>query len=290
MMSGMIYRLDPAVPMVWRDPHTLQLGVDRVVCVFPQTSATTERMLAALRSGVPRSVLELEAASDRRMDPAEHVSALLASVADALEAAETGPAMPIVLDGTGPTSERVRRLLREAGHPMVSAEPSGDAEHAVGAAVLIGSYVIPPWRHGPWLRRDVPHLPVVFGDDGVDIGPFVDTDGPCLRCLSLERRDADPAWPAIATQLAGHAPAPEPPLLSAHAAALAARWVEARVRAGDRSHAATSVHLGVDGSVSEHAHPPHALCGCRALPENVTALVARQRSWPSSATASSSRA
>ena len=52
--------------------------------------------------------------------------------------------------------------------------------------------------------RDVPHLAVVFDDDGARVGPLVEPGaGPCLRCLDLGRRDADPAWPAIAAQLAG---------------------------------------------------------------------------------------
>lgn len=303
MMAHMILRLDPAVPLVWRDPHTLQLGVDRVVCIFANVAPETERMLAALRTGAPRSALEVEASSGARADAAEQVDALLASVAGALETPEPPPSPTIALDGAGPTAERLLRLLREAGHRVTPADRSGEVPDGVAAAIIVGSYVIPPWRHGPWLRRDVPHLPVVFGDDGAQVGPFVDSlyasppladddadQGPCLRCLSLERRDLDPAWPAIAVQLDAHAPAPEPTLLSAQVASLAARWVDARVRTGDRSHAGTSIHVRGDGSVSERTHSAHPLCGCRALPENVTALVARQRSRPSSASVGVSRA
>lgn len=276
----MVYRLDPAVPLVWRDPHTLQLGVDRVVCVFPRVSAATERMLAALRTGAARSALEVEAGA--RPDAATEVSALLASVSDALEPAETAePRSRVAVDGTGPTAERLVRLLREAGHHVVFADRGAD-DGTIRAAVIVASRVVPPWRHGTWLRQDIPHLPIVFGDDGAEVGPFVDADGPCLRCLSLHRRDLDPAWPAIATQLDAHSPAPEPTVLSAHVAAIAAHWVENRVRAGDRSRSATSTRVHPDGSLTEQEHSPHALCGCRVLPENVTALAGRQHSPTSS--------
>jgi hypothetical protein len=289
-MCGMMHRLDPTIPLVWRDQHTLQLGVERVVCVFPEPTTATERMLAALRTGAPLSALEVEAAGTAEQCRAE-ATALLTSVADALlpQNAQAEP-RPIVLDGDGPTAERMLRLLRQAGHRVITAAAVEDDEADAAAAVLLASYVIPPWRHGPWLRRDVPHLPVVFDDDGAELGPFVDSDGPCLRCVSLHRTDSDPAWPAIAAQLAAHDRHPEPELLSAQVAAIAARLVDARVRAGAAAHAATSIRVHADGSISRRAHSPHAACGCRALPENVTALVGRRRSQPSSAPADASHA
>lgn len=284
----MIHRLDPSIPLVWRDPHTLQLGVDRVIRVFAEPSTGTERMLAALQTGAPLSALAVAASVDHARDPVADASALLAAVADALLPAAPRQVGTIVVDGDGPTVARLHRLLREAGHRVLGG--AADAVDGEVAAIIVGSHVIPPWRHGPWLRRDIPHLAVVFGDDGARLGPFVDTDGPCLRCVSLARTEEDPAWPAIATQLDLRPPAAEPALLSARVAALAALWVDARVAAGDRSHAATSVHVHRDGRISERTHSPHAACGCRALPENVTALADRRHSLPSSAPAGASHA
>lgn len=289
MMSGMIHRLDPTVPLVWRDQHTLQLGVDRVVCVFPEPTASMERMLAALRTGAPTEALEVEASGTPAQCTAE-ATALLASVADALlpPTPQSLPAL-VVIDGDGPTAERMHRLLRQAGHRVVAGPACDDGVEAA-AAVIVGSYVISPWRHGPWLRRDVPHLPVVFGDDGAELGPFVDADGPCLRCLSLHRTDADPAWPAIAAQLVSRERHPEPSLLSAQVAAMAARLVDARLRSGEPVHSSASIRVHADGTISRRSHSVHAACGCRALPENVTALVGRRRARPSSGSADASHA
>lgn len=289
----MIYRLDPAVPLVWRDPHTLQLGVDRVVCVFPQVTPVLERMLAALRIGAARSLLEVTASVGGlgRAASAE-VDDLLASVSEALlpTPESGGRQSTIVIDGDGPTAERLMRLLRESGHSVAAADRVDRESDDVAAVVIFGSFVIPPWRHGPWLRRDIPHLPIVFGDAGAEVGPLVEAEGPCLRCLSLARTDADPAWPAIAAQLDTHAPSPEPVLLSAHVASLAARWLDARLRTGDRSHASTSMRIEGDGRISSLQHSAHGLCGCRGLPENVTALVGRPHSQPSSTSAGVSHA
>ena len=70
--------------------------------------------------------------------------------------------------------------------------------------MLVGHYVLEPARHRRWLRRDIPHLPVVFSDGEIRVGPLVEPGhGPCLYCLELARVDEDPAWPAIACQLVG---------------------------------------------------------------------------------------
>ncbi|MPV38328.1 ThiF family adenylyltransferase [Georgenia subflava] len=74
--------------------------------------------------------------------------------------------------------------------------------------VAISWAVADPVRLRPLLREDVVHLPVVIGEVDVCVGPLVvPGKGPCTRCMDLHRTDADPAWPALATQLRG-SPAP----------------------------------------------------------------------------------
>jgi bacteriocin biosynthesis cyclodehydratase domain-containing protein len=59
-----------------------------------------------------------------------------------------------------------------------------------------------------YARRRLPHLAVTVRDGAVVVGPFVPPAGsPCLACLDLHRGDRDPAWRALAAQLAtGPAP------------------------------------------------------------------------------------
>src|SRR5262249_10108380 len=59
----------------------------------------------------------------------------------------------------------------------------------------------------------VPHLVVDIRDGVAMVGPLVPPAGsPCLNCVDLHRQDRDPAWPALAAQLAT---GPEsPPLCS----------------------------------------------------------------------------
>jgi len=54
----------------------------------------------------------------------------------------------------------------------------------------------------PWLRRGIPHLPLVVQAHRVQVGPLITPgQGPCLSCMDLHRRDRDAAWPALLSQL-----------------------------------------------------------------------------------------
>src|ERR1700734_3465221 len=59
----MVLRLDPAIAMVWRDPFSLQFGIDPVRTVLREVSSAEERMIAALTVGVSRSGLSMIAAA-----------------------------------------------------------------------------------------------------------------------------------------------------------------------------------------------------------------------------------
>ena len=59
----------------------------------------------------------------------------------------------------------------------------------------------------PWLRRRIPHLPLVVQGHRVQVGPLIaGSTGPCLMCLDLHRCDRDAAWPALLSQLAPGGP------------------------------------------------------------------------------------
>jgi bacteriocin biosynthesis cyclodehydratase domain-containing protein len=268
----MALRLDPRVPTVWRTPTSLQLGVDRPICVLDPTTRSTELMLAALAVGVSRSALEL-VASETRAGP-NAVAELLAAVEPALcvGSASDRAGARLAIDGPGPTGRLVGALL-QAARPGIEirqdAPPRG-----VDLAVVVAHYVVEPARYARWLRRDVPHLPIVFGDREVRIGPLVEPgDGPCLHCLDLHRADRDASWPAIATQLLGRTAATETARGAHEAAAIAARWLTARLD-GDTSHSSGSIAIDeATGGTTPALHREHARCGCRSLPENGTAPV-----------------
>ena len=125
-----------------------------------------------------------------------------------------------------------------AGSPLASASPASPASSLLGSSLLGSSTLgstplgstplgspfrspsdlpdlvvlaamgaISPDAGEPWLRRGIPHLPVVVQGHRVQVGPLITGgDGPCLSCLDLQRSDRDAAWPALLSQLAPHRP------------------------------------------------------------------------------------
>jgi len=280
----MTLRLDPRYPLVWRSPDTIQLGVDHPVLRVRVPGPGLEGVIDALRSGVPRAGAVM--LGGRGGATAESVHALLAELRPVLlddRRPAVSPARPrrwVSVDGRGTTAARLRAFLDDLGleaHDLDDGGGTGDvlpgaeadaaAPAATQLAVIIGRFAIEPARYRRWLNRDVPHLPVVFGDREVRIGPLVEPGrGPCLFCLEQARVDADPAWPAMASQLT-HRPAPtESPRRGLEVAVRVAGIVQDRVLSGRSELAGVSLSIdAASGRITRRAHRPHERCACRAL-------------------------
>ncbi len=267
-------RLDPALPLVWRSPNTLQLGGVRPVAMLDDPAALETGVLRALAAGASRATLHtIGAALDG--DP-EQVDAVLGRLAPAfLDDAHRAVSGVVALAGPAGSVDDLGTALIRLGHRPV---PAAEADPATtDAAVLLADRVVPPAAHLPWLSADVPHLAVVFDERGAEVGPFVRPGaGPCLRCIHLARRDADAAWPAISAQLAV-APAPPHRGRARHEAlALAASVVDDLLRAGRSALDSASVVVSDAPAPERPRSTPfgmHPECGCRAPGGSATAPV-----------------
>jgi hypothetical protein len=272
----MVIRIDPRIPLVWRTPDTLQLGVDHPV-VVPGVSAALETVVAALRRGIPLAAAELLGV-DAGASP-EQVRALLTVLGPTLIDTQAGPGSPasatapVCVDGDGPTAHRLCGLLTDGGLDVHSRSEAAAAGEVVSLAVLIGHYALVPGRHAFWLRRDIPHLPVVFSDTEVRIGPLVTPGcGPCLYCLELTHTDADTTWPRIASQLQGKLAPTETARLSIDIAGRTAVYVQSFLDGEPSLLLAHSLAVnGHSGALTLRAHRSHGSCACQSLPENGTA-------------------
>jgi hypothetical protein len=254
----MVLKLDRRYPLVWRTPNALQLGVDRPKLVIEGLSRVQEYLIAALVVGVARSGLDM-IASVNEAEPGE-VERLLAQVADALEAPDDAPHSATV-EGRGPTADALRHMLEA---------PTSNGPGSPEFVVIVAHHVIDPELHGRWLREDVVHLPVVYGDSVVHIGPIVEPGrGPCLYCLELHHTDADPAWPAISAQLWGRVSTAENLLVASETAGIVTRLVQARLLRGVPG-PATSIHL--DAATGERVvreWTRHPDCQCAGFVDEV---------------------
>lgn len=116
----------------------------------------------------------------------------------------------VLVDGVGDLSRECALLLRRCGFGRVT-QGRIAADVALAApqlspadlVVLVSQDALDPRRGDPWLRRGIPHLPVVPSGPRVQIGPLVvrSATSPCLWCLDLHRADRDDDWPTLLAQL-----------------------------------------------------------------------------------------
>lgn len=277
----MVLRLDPRLPVVWRSPTSVQVGVDPAVAVVEDLGGGGERLLAALVGGISESGYAMLART-AKVSPDE-AAALLATLRPAFVGAEEPPGSPVAVLGEGALARAIAGLLEAEGRL--------GPEHGAGLVVLVADEVLAPAEHGRFLNRDVPHLPVVVTDQGVVVGPFVDPgSGPCLYCVQLTRTDEDAAWPAIATQLLGRPPRDPGRLAVAEAAAFTVRRI--LERRGPAEGPALSWRLAADGGLSARGWARHPGCSCAALPGTGSADAPDRaaRAAPSSAPAAAAPA
>jgi bacteriocin biosynthesis cyclodehydratase domain-containing protein len=304
----MVPRIDPALPLVWRTPDDLQLGATTPRVVLRDAGALETGLIAALRHGASIETLRtIGVGLGGRPDEVERVLVALRPSFEperrpAASVAGPGESPVVAVDADGAVGARLTADLAVLGYDVVDVSRAGGQSDADGAAsadraalaVIAATWAVRPARHLPWLRRDVPHLAIVFDDTGARVGPLVEPGrGPCLRCLDLARRDNDSAWPAIAAQLAGRPAATSTERAAIEVAALAVAVIDDRlahdsVELSDASMALSRERPGVPPRRRRHA--PHPECGCRAPGGTVTAPVRLDGRRPSAASSASTGA
>lgn len=285
----MILRIDPSIPLVWRTPTSMQLGVDRVIAVFDPVEAWQERAIALLQRGVPRGGLEVLLAERAEIDDGM-LGALLERISPAIERQAPPVARPTIV-GSGPLAEALGWAIggdaRESTRDAAAAR--GVSCGGDGPVIVVSDWTARPDELGHWLRRDRAHLPVVASDGGILVGPYVLPGvAPCAHCVYAHRRDADPAWTAIAIQLLDR-PAPAiDRVRCVEAAGFVARLLRRAV--DDPASVAGRIwRLGFDdASVTERRAEPHPECLCSAPQESGWALGPAPAAHRSPTTASAS--
>lgn len=271
-----MYKLNSDVPLIWRTPTSLQIGLDHPRVVLPKLYPAEERMISALRAGF--ADVSLTAISHECGLTSSESTALMTALGPALLPSLSQPSWRIALDGSGPFVDTLGLLLIASGHRVVKAGAS--VAGRCDLAIVVGEYALDPHRPGGWLSRDIPHIPVIFSDESVRIGPLLGglsrSSGevekfPCEQCIELAHRDSDECWVAMISQLVG-TPAPsQQPLLGAEVSAVIARLIHTSTGHQINSNTAMKISA-VDGTRELVTFALHPDCACQALPRNVSVL------------------
>jgi hypothetical protein len=269
-------RLDPALPVLWRDAETVQFGIDAAL-TLPVEGSWLPRLLHRLSLGIPARAFEVVAHGlGAPLPAARRLRTLLDPllVADAPRAAVRLLAAPVV---------GARCLLRmeeardDAGVDVV--------DDPAAPALLIRHGAVPARDSAALLSEDRPHLPIAFDAGGATVGPLVEPGRtPCLSCRDAHDRDRDPAWAALHVQLLERDPGRVPLAGIAAAAAAVGDLLSGRADAA-RAGSGLRIRISRDGRRSSQTVEFHADCRCRS--PRGTARVAVLRD-PHPATTSSS--
>jgi len=192
----------------------------------------------------------------------------LRAVLDSLEEAgllDTGSAAKgatAAVHGAGPLALSITSLLAESGVRLA---------HNADLAVLAATLVPDPNLVNALMASRTPHLAVRVREGVGIVGPLVlPGRTSCLNCADLHRADQDPAWPVIATQLAGR-PASTDVLFATGTAALAVvQTLESLIYVRGRDLAPPPVLNAtleldlVTGVAERRSWYPHPDCQCAA--------------------------
>lgn len=265
---GML-RLDPAFPPLWRSATTLQFGAD-AVAIVDDPAPWQQRLVHELTRGIPDDALEPVAAAFGAPDGAARD--FVRRIRRALAAEPQDVAAVVLHVPTGfpaALADAVARSLDSSGLEVTLlpwCDAPGEDVPRTAPVVALAEHVLHPRRAALLMAGDVPHLPVVFTATGAEIGPYVRPGRTaCLACVAAHRRDADPAWPLIVSQLIGRPLPRVDAALAGEAGIVAARLVSE----GERRERAQSTHSLTLRAGSLHrtarAHRPHAECRCLSL-------------------------
>lgn len=240
-------------PVLWRNASEIQIGTGEHATVLADLTASETDLILDLAGGRRHSPTSLE---KRGVSPErwEFLTNTVTSARELPPATRLLRFRPVALDSHPLTSgvvDALSPLALRKGEPL---------------AVLSDWYVTDPVRTRPLLRKGAPFLPLVIDDDGVTLGPIILPGvSACPRCLELARTDADPAWPAVATQLRLMPPGQLDQLLltAAIAAAVIGVGLGAEQSEGWRVEA---------GGIGRFTVAPYRDCGCIA-PEPALAPV-----------------
>lgn len=247
-----ITRIDPGIPLLWRDAETLQIGIEGTLRI-PASEPWVELLIAKMAAGFRRASFDVLAHSVGA--PRHAARMLLARLAPLLVDDPETPRAAWVesIDVADARCEyRMREALADEGVDVGRRDDPDD----IGVILIEGAAAAIQFAR--YLRADVTHLPVALERGRITVCPVVvPGETPCLSCRDQHDRDRDPAWPRVHAQLIGRSAGPVSAARIAEAATVVAGLLSRTDPAG------AWVEISSDGRREQPPVSFHEECRCR---------------------------
>lgn len=200
-MASPVYRIKTRRPLLWRTPHSLQVGVDPPQIVLDEVPLSAAPMIHALHEGVKAEGIEVLARSLRV--PPLQIWNMVEQLSGSFDP-DTPPMNPrFGITGSSRALAEMARVLRGLGCDVTVGEHPRDAlDHQLDGLILVADYLAHPDWVSTLTRLRTPHTPVVFSDRTIEVGPVIRPGiTPCLSCREGYLRSRDPHWLHLGSQL-----------------------------------------------------------------------------------------
>lgn len=193
-------------------------------------------------------------------------ASLCAALADARVGAISSPDTSLITVADAAAGP-LRGTVGQRRYDVVARRlPRGLASEAGAIDVLvhITGYAVDPALSAQLVNEGITHMPIVFSDTAVTVGPVVRPGhSPCLGCLDRHRVQRDARWPHVAAGISRQAWLEEPSL-ALWATAAAAAMVLAVLDRRERTGVSLTCHLD-DPIPQIGTWEHHPRCGCSRL-------------------------
>ena len=209
-MINQLLTLDPRLPLVWQTPDTLQIGFDPPLVVLRNLDSRLLPILSEIHKGISDTGVWMLAKKSRIPDTM--VDAFLTNLEPALTHPQAPKIPGFALAGDPTLTQRAAEVLDGVG--VAVRHSIRDQPTPPGEVLLYTHFVPDPEHFHLWLREDRPHIPIVFTDQAVVMGPrIIPGVTKCLRCHYVGDPNTDPHRLALASQLWGKVAATATPEL-----------------------------------------------------------------------------